>query len=789
MKTIKKIVQIIDKSNIVFFGLLLSMIYIIFYIPGTNFFETNVVIQFDYNAQHIPFYEEFFRLIDVGDLSWSWNILFGNSFYASKAYYLIGDLFAWAAYFINKHINNISLAMTFVLYAKFVLGGTGFCLYLQKMGCRLSVRIIFSLLFIFAGWNSIFIEHPVFTSFYTIIPWILLGVEIAFKNHKYLIFVLSSAWMLMTNYYLTWPFCVFLLFYWIFRFIIGLDKFSIKRFLLDSIYLLLAFFIALGLSSIIWYPSLKFMLHSSRLGMQEINPVINFEAINFGGFITNLLIPIYKYSTDLSLYNPGTYYFSQYGLYVGVICLVLLPSTFVVFKRKRERISIALIIMALIAMMISPIVGKVFHFTYSLRYTFIITLTSLILSALTMQKTKEYNVVALLIGVGLVGGLFYLSTNYYFNEVYLDVRISDFVEYKHLLYALYLSIAYAFVLLMYRNNTMLKTLTSIAVIMLVLIEISLQALPAFKYQRVSQDFVIPYENEYSQVLNETYAKLKTYDNSIYRIYTNLVYENMALPYGIMDVSTYDSTYQLTQRDFLDYMREYPDIDWNLSINEPTAFELVGVKYAIVKADTEGYLIDPWYCEEIDVGNDRNVVKVYRYYSDGKMAMSYNEFGDKQELAKMSNDWDNYFAHDIHYYLRDKLTIDLDKYNVDDYSEYIQDSTVYQRIKFDPKSIGESSISFDFELENNTMMFFAIPYDEGWKVTDNMQIIEIMDVNGGFIGMPLRAGSHSIMFEFSTPGLSEAMNISNISKYILVGFVLLTWVPNVISLIKKVMNSN
>ena len=56
------------------------------------------LIQSDYVQQYIPFYEEFFRLIDSGPIAWSSNEMFGINFFASKAYYCVGDPFAWLMY-------------------------------------------------------------------------------------------------------------------------------------------------------------------------------------------------------------------------------------------------------------------------------------------------------------------------------------------------------------------------------------------------------------------------------------------------------------------------------------------------------------------------------------------------------------------------------------------------------------------------------------------------------------------------------------------------------------------
>ncbi|MTL62303.1 YfhO family protein, partial [Turicibacter sanguinis] len=51
---------------------------------------------FDYQNQHLYFYEEFHRLLSSGEAPfWSWNLFLGTNFIGSKTYYLLGDPFAY----------------------------------------------------------------------------------------------------------------------------------------------------------------------------------------------------------------------------------------------------------------------------------------------------------------------------------------------------------------------------------------------------------------------------------------------------------------------------------------------------------------------------------------------------------------------------------------------------------------------------------------------------------------------------------------------------------------------
>ena len=93
------------------FGVITSLIFlpdIIDYIRGIlnhQFFESTFAIKYDWSTQHIPFYQEFYRLIDSGEIGWSWNQFLGINFFASKAYYLVGDPFAWIGYIFYRFLS------------------------------------------------------------------------------------------------------------------------------------------------------------------------------------------------------------------------------------------------------------------------------------------------------------------------------------------------------------------------------------------------------------------------------------------------------------------------------------------------------------------------------------------------------------------------------------------------------------------------------------------------------------------------------------------------------------
>lgn len=63
------------------------------------------------------------------------------------------------------------------------------------------------------------------------------------------------------------------------------------------------------------------------------------------------------------------------------------------------------------------------------------------------------------------------------------------------------------------------------------------------------------------------------------------------------------------------------------------------------------------------------------------------------------------------------------------------------------------------LEEETLMFFSVPYDEGWSATVNGEEALIEKANIGFMAVRVPAGEAEIRFDYHTPGLKNGAIVS------------------------------
>lgn len=105
----------------------------------------------------------------------------------------------------------------------------------------------------------------------------------------------------------------------------------------------------------------------------------------------------------------------------------------------------------------------------------------------------------------------------------------------------------------------------------------------------------------------------------------------------------------------------------------------------------------------------------------------------------------------------------------------------EELKKDAAHLKESS-AFNFNIdkkgfsasvarEKTTLVFFSVPYDEGWSATVNGQKAEIIKANIGFMAVQVPSGVSDIRFDYTTPYLNYGLFISGAALFIFIIYIL------------------
>ena len=75
------------------------------------------------------------------------------------------------------------------------------------------------------------------------------------------------------------------------------------------------------------------------------------------------------------------------------------------------------------------------------------------------------------------------------------------------------------------------------------------------------------------------------------------------------------------------------------------------------------------------------------------------------------------------------------------------------------------------LENESLVFFSVPYTEGWSAEVNGEKADIIRASYGFMAVRCKAGENEIVFRYRTPGLAAGALMTGTGAVILAGYML------------------
>ena len=118
------------------------------------------------------------------------------------------------------------------------------------------------------------------------------------------------------------------------------------------------------------------------------------------------------------------------------------------------------------------------------------------------------------------------------------------------------------------------------------------------------------------------------------------------------------------------------------------------------------------------------------------------------------------------------------YRLKDVSIYVLDKDYYvERIKELKKNALEdveytnNTVKGSLSLQNDQMMLFSIPYDAGWKAQVDQKEVPVSSLSNGFVGVPVKKGTHTIELHYVSPWFYQGLGISIVSLLLFIGYII------------------
>lgn len=600
----------------------------------------------------------------------------------------------------------------------------------------------------FSGCADFYYGQYMFHRFYAFLPLLLMEVELFRRNKRKVPLILSTSLSVITCYYLMFPTFCFLALYYPFTLYYHSQEIKLKS-LLE---LAVVFTVGVLLTFFLMVPCIFFILGNDRV-LDNHGFRLWFEHLEvYNSFLLYFLAPSFSILSNripilytLDWTDAG--HLSAYSMYTGILSI---PSLFSLRKLKNishEYKALWLLEMTLLICLFVPFLNSVFHgFSVpSFRWTFLFAPLNLLVMAVVFSKFRE-NRIALL--QGSRDYLILLAVCFLIGSfTYYDYR--EKIKYW-LIIAGCLTIFVSYFILIRQGK--LKCL------------LLLSCLECFAF---SSFYLWDYASNhgfFNDTLDEKEIQyLQETDSShFFRIYTNprniLPFlenwnKNNSALMNYKSVATYDSTYEVSLRDFLDWVdcvqpMFLTAMNWNIEITDPESQRMLGVKYYYVLDETElpsGYT---WTYVE-----NNNLHKIYRLEENRPIGFTYSSFIAASEVSKSVKEKKK---------LPDGFQWNEVLATEPDLNEFIQLVPKVESVDFTVTDFyDDNNIIGTITVDSPQVLFLSIPYSKGWTVYDNEVKVKTNKVQGGFIGIPLEPGSHQIRLNFMPQGLKIGVMLSGL----------------------------
>lgn len=813
----------LSKRNIIHLLSLLipiSLMIIIFAIKGIFPFGNRSFLRTDLYHQYAPFYSELqFKLQNFKSLLYTHHIGLGTNFITLISYYLSSPFNILLFFISDKYVIEF---ITYSVVFKIGLSGLTFSYYLTNRFKQDKLYIsLFAIFYAMSGYIAAYSWNVMWLDCIWLFPLLILGFDKMFYNKKPLLYIISLALTIITNYYIAVMECFFIIIYFFVCVTLSNIK-TFKTFVYKALNTLLYSLIGISISCFMLIPTIYAF---KTTGSSE------FEFPKRLNEYFPILDVLARHMINVKIENGLDHWPNIYcGVFVVFLFVLYLLNKKINFKEKMTYVILLLFFYASFSINIMNFIWHVFKYPNSLpaRQSFIYIFFVLLLSYKSLNKIKNVDKQKLQSGLA-ISIVFILLL----NKLVVNDKIEFHSYYISIIFILfYFLILYIFIY----NKINLKYLFFVC-ILIVSLEAFLNMFTT-SITTIDRNKYIEDYNDIKKLTNTAYS----INNDYFRIERiNRTAKDDGAFYHYPSASIFSSTAYKDGTDF--YKKVGCEASMNAySITGSTPFidSLLGIKYE-------------FYNEEQKDSNLLNLrlidkaEKVYLYQNIDTLPLSFvfdnklsevdyestnpatvqNNFARainiksflhkidiniKGKYANFTVEEDgNYFA-----FIRDKsieeVTVQLQKTskkfknldrgyliqlgvlkkgdNIELRNDYNDKELLTEVFRFNYDSLNQfnkyvlDKSEFSIKKYNDTNIVYNInnkiagkcvvtlPYDKGWTVKVDGVKIETSKLYDFFLSFDLNKGEHTVEMEFFPEGLKLGLIISLLGILLTFGYLIL-----------------
>ena len=745
----------------------------------------------DFNSQQEMFYYHSNEMVKNGNFGWDWGTDLGSSFIGSYSFYLLGSPFfwfttifppSWEVYMIPLMLGVKTGCAAMFAYA-----------YIRLFTKNRDAAFIGGLLYACSGFQAynVFFNH--FHDATALFPLLLIAFELNIRKNSRGAFALAVMINAMNSYFFFFGEVVFVIIYFFVRLFSGDIDINLKK----LINLVFESVLGVLLAAVIFLPACLDTINNPRLSnhLWGLNLVGYSDKFRILRIIQSFfMLPDMPARVNL-LHGDGAAEkdTARWASIAGYLPLFSMTGVIAFIRTKKKSWQTRLFFVCAVMAMIPGLnaVYAMMNSSYYARWYYMPILimammTSKVLEENPQEVKRAFLPVTLITAAFCVVGLLPVKSGE-------KIKWLEIPRYKELYYiqaggAVVLTAALA--ILIYRYS---KREDFLRVACFFTTGACAASMAVCVWYGVCQG---PYNDYYIEHAirggeNIDLTEFETEEetnagNSFYRIDTSPNVDNWCMFWGLSSMRCFQSVVPDSIMRFYETMH----LDRNVASRIDTKYYgfrgLLSVKYYFEEC-VDNYSSGEDAVKEAKESLDnmpsfkyvgtQNGFNIYKNEYYVPMGFTYDSYLTKEEFEKQSNvRQPNLLMHAL--VLDDE---DINK-NSDILEHFKIEGKDVTRINYEQTCREKSESACDtFEydtngfkatntLEKESMVFFSVPYTEGWSAKVNGEDAEIVRASYGFMAVRCKAGDNSIEFRYETPGLKAGIIISGISAVVLIGYV-------------------
>ncbi|MBE6788689.1 MAG: hypothetical protein E7539_03385 [Ruminococcaceae bacterium] len=726
-----------------------------FFLPFVIYDRGIFLFYGDYNVQQIPFYQLAHRAIREGNIGFNLYTDLGVNFVGSYSFYLLGSPFFW----LTIPFPNVALPylMAPLFCLKFAVAATTACAFIRRFVTNQNYAVIGGLLYAFSGFGiyNIFFNH--FHEVIAFFPLILLSIELYIEEGRKGLFAISVFLCSLCNYFFFFGEVVFTVIYFFVRVSTSKERWKIT--IPSFLGLALEAVIGLCLSGVLLVPSLITVLGNPRVNMflNGWSGLVYGDSQRYLAILQCLFFPP-DIPARPNFFPDANAKWSSLGAWLPLfgMCGVI---TFVQTHKKNfiRRILGISFVMALVPILNSAF--SAFNDAYYARWFFMPILFMALATVISLERctVKEFNT-GIRWSLGITAAFCLVGV---FPKKSNDEWTFGLTPYPERFWA-YVIIALVCILLtvlavnVWRRKKYFTRLMT-GLVCVVTIIYAMVFIGTGKMHSYNEDFIIDQAIYGSQNIS-----LEKEDDEFFRIDVYDGMDNLPMFWRLPSIQAFHSVVPSSVMSF------YPEIGVERAVaSRPEADQyalrtLTSCKYLFIESSREEREVCYGF-ELIDAQNGFDVYKNEYYVPIG---FTYDTYCDKeyydgttesyrarlmlQAIVLSDEQIDKYTSNMVEI---DEMTSFLSKTNMQEDTDKLRANCA--------DSFTETSTGFksSITLDKSNLVFYSIPYDEGWRAYVNGKEVEVECVNRGFVAVWAEEGANEIEFVYETPGLFAGIIVS------------------------------